>query len=201
MHESVATLALAGGLAWASGLRLYAVAFLVGLAGRMGWLPLPGQLDLLQHDWVLGASGLMLVGEFIADKIPAFDSLWDALHTFVRGPGGAAMAYLVVGEQASPAAHAAIALMGGSIATATHLTKAGTRVLINHSPEPFSNWAASATEDVASVGLVWLAWQHPVLLVTLLLLFIGVMIWALPKLWGVLRGLQRRLLRSSTANP
>ncbi len=186
--------ALAAGLAWASGLRLYAVCFALGMLSYFQVLNLPGQLGVLAHPWVLTASGLLCVGEFIADKVPAFDSLWDALHTFIRGPGGAMLAALAVSNGANGEATQIIAaLLGGTLATGAHLTKAGTRALANHSPEPFSNWGLSAGEDVASLGIVWLAWQHPALFCVALVAFVALMIWALPKLWRLIRATLRRL--------
>ena len=188
--------ALAAGLAWASGMRLYAVCFVLGALGYFQFVTLPGHLHVLSNPWVLGASGVLCVAEFIADKVPAFDSLWDAVHTFIRGPGGAVLATLAVSNGAnSELTQVIAALVGGTLATSAHLTKAGTRALVNHSPEPFSNWGLSAGEDVASVGILWLAWQHPVIFCVVLVAFIVFMVWALPKLWRLIRGMFRRLRR------
>ena len=184
-------LALAAGLGWASGLRLYTTLFIVGLAGRMGWLVLPEGLRLLEHPWVLGAAGLMLLVEFFADKIPLLDSVWDTVHTFIRIPAGAALAAMVFGGQGIEW-QTAVALLGGTLAAGTHLTKAGTRAMINASPEPFSNVAASFSEDVVVLGGLWLMFAHPWLMLALLLLLVMATTWLLPKLWrgiaGVLRG-------------
>jgi len=190
--DLITQIALAAGLAWASGLRLYAVLFICGLLQRLGYLELPGQLALLQHDWVLWASGLMLVGEFVADKVPVFDSFWDALQTFVRLPGGALLAWGVFADQ-GPAAQLAAGILGGTIVSGTHLTKAGTRALINHSPEPFSNWAASFSEDGLLIAGLWLAIVHPWLFLGLLVLFLCLVAWLLPKLWRLMREVWRRL--------
>ena len=188
--------AFAAGLAWASGMRLYAVCLVLGTLGHFQLLTLPGHLQVLSNPWVLGVSGVLCAAEFIADKVPAFDSLWDALHTFIRGPGGALLATLAVSNGAnSELTQVIAALVGGTLATGAHLTKAGTRALVNHSPEPFSNWTLSATEDVASVGILWLAWQHPVIFFVVLVVFIAFMVWALPKLWRLIRGTFRRLRR------
>lgn len=187
-------LALAAGLAWGSGLRLYAVVFIAGLAQRLGWVALPGDLALLSQDAVLWTSGAMLVGEFVADKVPAFDSLWDALHTFIRIPGGAALAFAALGDH-GPAAQLAAGLIGGSISSGTHLAKAATRAAINHSPEPFSNWTASFSEDGLLLLGVWLAWQHPWMFLALLLIFLLLVAWLLPKLWRLLHESLRRLSR------
>jgi hypothetical protein len=191
-----AQFALAGGLAWASGIRLYAVCLVLGSLAHFNYLVLPGQLGLLANPYVLGASAVLCVGEFCADKIPAFDSVWDAIHTFIRGPGGGILAALAVSNGVDNQATMMIAgLLGGSLATGAHIAKAGSRVLINHSPEPFSNWLASATEDVASLGLVWLAWQYPVIFCALLLGFVALLVWLLPKMWRLLKGLLEKLGR------
>jgi hypothetical protein len=190
--DLAALLALAAGLGWASGLRLYTTLFVVGLAGRLGWIALPDGLRLLEHPWVLGAAGVMLFIEFFADKIPLLDSAWDTVHTFIRIPAGAALAAMVFGGQGVEW-QTAVALLGGTLAAGTHLTKAGTRAMINASPEPFSNIAASASEDVVVLGGLWLMFAHPWLMLALLLLLVMATAWLLPKLWrgiaGFLRGL------------
>lgn len=188
-----AEFALAAGLAWGSGLRLYAVVFLAGVVQRLGWVTLPGDLSLLAGDVMLGVSGVLLVGEFLADKVPAFDSLWDALHTFIRIPGGMALAWATLGAE-GPVLQMAAALLGAGIAGSTHLAKSGARAAINHSPEPFSNWTASFTEDGLVLAGVWLAWQYPWVFLILLLLFLLVVAWLLPKLWRLLRGSLRALV-------
>jgi hypothetical protein len=192
--EMFQQLMLASGLAWASGMRLYAVALVLGVLAHWQIVTLPGQLSLLGHPYVLIASGVLCACEFIADKVPAFDSFWDALHTFIRGPGGATLAAMAVaGGGDSQVTQVIAALLGGTLATGTHLAKAGTRVMINHSPEPVSNWTASASEDVTSLGIIWLAWQHPWLFCGALLLFLLLLAWALPKLWRYIRTLFRKL--------
>lgn len=158
---SVPELALALALAWGAGVRVYVVLFLCGLAGRMGWLDLPGHLGVLAHPLVLGASALMLAAEFFADKLPWLDSLWDAAHTFIRIPAGAALVAMAFGGDSS-AVTAAAAVLGGAVAAGAHLTKAGARSALNLSPEPFSNWAASFAEDAAVPAGLWLAVVHPV---------------------------------------
>lgn len=190
--ESLSQLALAGGLAWASGIRLYATVFIVGLLGRYGYLHLPEQLLVLQHTWVLIAAGAMMVGEFLADKVPGFDSVWDAIHTFIRIPAGAFLAWGAMGD-ATPAAQMAAALVGGMITGGTHLAKSGSRAAINTSPEPFSNWTASAGEDGLVLGVLFLALQHPLLLLVALALFLVLLIWLLPKLFRFLARIIRRL--------
>src|ERR1044072_3035586 len=138
-------IAIAAALAWGSGLRASAVIFALGLAGAAGWLELPEPLRLLQHPIVLGASGLMTAVEFFADKLPWLDSLWDAVHSFIRIPAGAALAAAVFGDSDSALIPAA-AILGGTLSPGVHFAKAGTRAAINTSPEPFSNWTASLAE-------------------------------------------------------
>ena len=164
---SLADLAIAAALAWGAGLRAYAVIFAVGLAGAMGWVELPGHLEVLQHPVVLAASGLMTLVEFGADKLPWLDSMWDAVHSFIRIPAGAALAAMAFGDSSS-AVMVAAAILGGSLAAAMHAAKAGARAAINLSPEPFSNWAASLSEDaLVPIGL-WLAIAHPLVFFVLL---------------------------------
>ena len=173
--------AIAAALGWASGLRLYAVVFLVGLAGTLGWVELPAGLQLLQHPLMLTASGLMLAVEFFADKIPGVDTAWDAVQTFVRIPAGAALAASVFGD-ASAASALAAAILGGTLAAGSHFAKAGGRVAINASPEPFSNWAASFGEDLAVGVVLWLAWTHPLVAIAVLALLVLLTIWLVPRL-------------------
>jgi hypothetical protein len=155
--------AVAAGLGWASGLRLYAVVFLTGMAGYLGWVPLPDGLKLLSNPIVLGASGLMLVVEFLADKVPGVDTLWDAVHTFIRIPAGAALAAGALGGLGGDSATWALvaALMGGTLAATSHTAKATTRAAANTSPEPFSNLGLSLLGDAAVPTLLWLSWEHP----------------------------------------
>ena len=157
-------LALAAALGWASGLRLYAVVFLSGLAGHMGWMALPAGLQVLQQPVLLWGSGVLLLVEFVADKVPLVDSAWDALHTVIRVPAGAALAAGVFGsafggEQQQWAMLAA--LLGGTLAATSHLAKASTRAAVNTSPEPFSNIGLSLLGDLSVPALLWLAWEHP----------------------------------------
>ncbi|CAA9420600.1 MAG: Putative transmembrane protein [uncultured Ramlibacter sp.] len=153
-------LALAAALGWASGFRLYAVVFLTGLAGYMGWMELPAGLQVLQHPGVLGASGFMLFVEFFADKIPFVDSMWDAVHTVIRIPAGAALAAGAIGADSTAMGWIA-ALVGGSLAATSHATKMTTRAAVNTSPEPFSNVGVSLFEDGLVVFLLWLSATHP----------------------------------------
>jgi len=164
---SLPDLAIALALAWGAGLRAYAVIFAVGLGGAMGWVELPGHLEVLQHPAVLAASGFMTLVEFGADKLPWLDSMWDAVHSFVRIPAGAALAALTFGDSSS-ALMVAAAILGGSLAAAMHTAKAGARAAINLSPEPFSNWAASLSEDALVPLGLWLAMAHPLVFFALL---------------------------------
>jgi hypothetical protein len=191
----ISSIALAAGLAWASGIRLYVAVFMVGIAGYYGWIELPTHLEVLANPLVLGTSGTLAVAEFFADKIPGFDSLWDAVHTFIRIPAGALLAagsVGVLGEDSLPLMFAA-GLIGGTITAGSHFSKAASRIAINHSPEPFSNWLASLFEDIAAPGIVWLAIVAPVILLFALLGAIVVAIWLLPRLWRWLATMFRRI--------
>lgn len=203
--ETVSLIAATMGVAWASGINLYATVFVLGLLGNMGSIDLPPQLELVQNPGVMIAAGLMYLVEFFMDKVPGVDTAWDALHSFIRIPAGALLAAGMI-SPVSPAAEFVGLLLGGGLAAGTHFTKAGTRVMINTSPEPFSNWAASITEDVAVVAGLWTALNHPVLFLVLLAGFIALMIWLLPKLWRaikkvfcVIRGWFRRPEKAETA--
>jgi uncharacterized protein DUF4126 len=184
--------ALAAALGFASGLRLYAVLFIVGAAGFLGWIELPSGLATLAHPLVLAASGFMCFVEFFADKIPGVDTLWDAVHTLIRIPAGAALAASVFGDSSS-AMMLAAAILGGTLAAGSHFTKAASRAVINTSPEPFSNWGASLTEDVAVGGLLWLAIVHPLAAAAVVLAMVVLMIWLMPKLWRAGRRFAGRL--------
>ncbi len=188
--------AIAAALGWASGLRLYAVVFLTGLAGYLGWVPLPSGLKLLENPLVMGASGLMLAMEFLADKIPGLDSVWDALHTVVRIPAGAALAASVFGgDQASWATIAA--LMGGTLAATSHVAKATTRAAANTSPEPFSNVALSLAGDAVVPAALWASWAYPteffVALGVALVLMVIVTVVLFRFLRGLIRSMRQRL--------
>jgi hypothetical protein len=185
-------IALAGTLGWASGVRLYAVLFIVGGLGFLGWIPLPGKLDLLAHPYVLAASGAMFAIEFFADKVPGIDSMWDFVQTFVRIPAGAALAASVFGDAPGAWTFAA-AILGGTLATGSHLAKSGSRMAINTSPEPFSNWAASFGEDLAVGVMLWLAWEHPIAALVVLAVLIVLMAWVIRNVWRFIGRLVERL--------
>lgn len=187
----VQSVALASLLAWASGLRLYLVVFAVGMGGHFGYIDLPPGLAVLGHPWVIGAAGFMVVMEFFVDKVPAIDSAWDALHTFIRIPAGALLAAGATGDSIN-AMTVAAGLLGGTITAGTHFTKAGGRALINTSPEPFSNWGASFTEDALVLTGIWLAFANPIVFLLLLLLFLLLLVWLIPKVWRGILMLMRR---------
>lgn len=186
-------LALAAVLGWASGFRLYAVVFITGLAGVMGWLSLPAGLQLLQHPAMLVASGFMLFVEFFADKIPGLDSLWDIVHSVVRIPAGAALAAGALGADSGTMTLVA-ALLGGTLAATSQAAKTTTRAAINTSPEPFTNVVASLFEDGLVVGAVWLATTHP-LIFGLVLGVTVVLMWIVT--WLLVQFLKAVLLRVS----
>lgn len=182
----LATLALVTGLGWTSGVRFYAVMFFLGLLQYTGLYVLPGDLGVLAHPWVIAVSGLLFLTEFLADKVPGVDSLWDAIHTFIRIPGGALLAAAAVAE-GDPGLALAAGLLGGTVAAGAHLAKAGSRAMINTSPEPFSNWTASLTEDVLTLGALWTAFKYPLLFLSLLAVFMAIALWLLPRIWRALR--------------
>ncbi|MGZ8136871.1 MAG: DUF4126 domain-containing protein [Methylococcaceae bacterium] len=182
LNQITTTLALTMGLAWASGINLYATLLTLGYLANTGNINLPPDLQIIANPLVMGAAGIMYFIEFFADKTPGVDTGWDAIQTFIRIPAGAMLAAGSIGEL-NPAVEIAAAILGGSLAAGTHATKAGSRVLINTSPEPFSNWFASVSEDVAVIAGVWACINHPALFLGLLALFILFMIWWLPKIW------------------
>lgn len=179
--DALSNLAMIAGLGWASGVRLYAVLFFLGVLHHATLLELPPDLVLLAHPAVMVVSGLLFLTEFFADKIPGIDSLWDAVHTFIRIPGGALLAAAAV-AQGDPGLALAAGLLGGVFAAGAHFTKAGGRVLINASPEPFSNWAASFGEDVLALGALWSAFKYPLLLLIGLALFFVAVVLLAPRL-------------------
>ncbi len=183
--------ALAAGLGWASGLRLYLVVFLTGLAGWLGWVDLPSGLRILESPWLLGASGVMLVVEFFADKIPGLDTAWDAVHTFIRIPAGAALAAAAFGGEPAQWVTAA-ALLGGTLAATSHVAKATTRAAANTSPEPFSNVALSLLGDGFVPLALWLSWAHPLAFFAVLAVGVVAMVATVVVLWRFLRGIFAR---------
>ncbi|MBL0140567.1 MAG: DUF4126 domain-containing protein [Betaproteobacteria bacterium] len=183
--------ALGSLVAWASGLRLYLVVFVLGLAARLGYLTLPEALAVLSHPYVIVAAGILLAVEFLADKIPGIDSAWDAVHTFIRIPAGALLAAGVAGEDFN-AITVAAGLLGGTITAGTHFAKAGGRAAINTSPEPISNWIASFTEDAMVLGGIWVALNYPAVFLASLAVFLAFAAWFIV---AFARFVRRRLMQ------
>lgn len=188
----VQTIALTMGVAWASGINLYAAIAVLGIGGITGHIQLPATLAVVQDPLVICAAVLMYWVEFFVDKTPGADSAWDGLHTFIRIPAGAMIAAGAVGD-VTPALAVTAGLLGGSITAATHASKTGSRLLINTSPEPVSNWAASLAEDAAVLIGLWAALNHPAIFIGLLLVFLLLLCWLLPKVWRLLRGFVRKV--------
>ena len=181
-QEIIGVLAMTMGVAWASGINLYAAIVVLGFFGASGNIELPESLLILQDPMVIAAAGLMYSVEFFADKTPGVDTGWDAIHTFIRIPAGAMLAASAVGD-VTPALQVTAGILGGSLTGVTHAGKAGSRVLINTSPEPFSNWVASFSEDIIVIAGLWTALNHPLVFLVLLVCFIIILLWFLPKLW------------------
>ena len=194
MQEIITYIALSMGVAWASGLNLYAAILVLGLLGATGNMSLPETLQVLQNPLVIGASALMYAVEFFADKLPGVDNAWDTLHTFIRIPAGAILAASAVAE-VEPSLSLAAALVGGTLTAGAHLTQAGTRLLVNTSPEPFSNIGASLAEDTMVVAGLWTAVYFPLIFLMFLAGFLILMIWWLPILWRGLKGVYETLRR------
>jgi Domain of unknown function (DUF4126) len=188
------TIALTMGVAWASGINLYAAIVMLGYLGSTGNIDLPPELQILTNPVIMLAAGVMYCIEFFADKVPGVDTGWDLIQTFIRIPAGAALAAGAMGDVGSGSQLAA-AITGGTLATGSHLVKAGGRVLINTSPEPFTNWFASIGEDVAVIGGLWTALHHPLIFMVFLGLFIMAICWLLPRIWGGIRRVFAKLGR------
>lgn len=192
--ETIELISLTLGVAWASGINLYAAVLVLGYLGMTGDITLPPGLELLSDPLVMAAAGFMYMVEFFADKTPGVDTGWDVLHTFIRIPAGAVLAAgMAQGLEVSQAAEFAALLIGGGLAATTHFTKTGTRVLINTSPEPFSNWTASITEDLVVIGGLWASLHYPWLFIVGLVLTLLLIIWLLPKLWRALKRIFRAI--------
>jgi hypothetical protein len=184
--DPISNLALASGLSWASGFRLYATVFIVGILAKYHYISLPNSLDILTNPVVIGIAGFLTVFEFLADKIPYVDSTWDSIQTFIRIPAGALLAMGAI-NSSDPMIATIAALLGGSLTGMTHTTKAGSRALINTSPEPVSNVVTSIGEDGLFLTGGWLALIHPMVFIGLLIIFILFMFWLLPKIWRGIR--------------
>jgi hypothetical protein len=198
--DPVGAIALSMGAGWASGINLYAAVLMLGVLHSTGNTVLPPELQVVADPLVMLAAGLMYCVEFFADKTPGVDTAWDALHSFIRIPAGAVLAAAAVGDVGAGAQLAA-GLLGGGLAATTHLTKAGSRVLINTSPEPFTNWAASLAEDLMVFGGLWAALHHPWLFLALLGGFVALAVWLLPRLWRGIRALLARLAQFFRGRP
>jgi hypothetical protein len=192
--------ALAFGAAWASGINVYAVALTLGLMNLAGWIALPPELQPLSSPLVLGIAALLYAVEFLADKIPGVDHVWDAIHGFIRVPAGAVLAAASFG-QVEPDWAIAAGLLGGTLALGSHLSKAGTRTAVNLSPEPFSNWIVSLLEDVIAVLAVILAVVKPLLFLIILACIVALTIWLLPKLLRIAARIVGGLLRWMRGGP
>ncbi len=196
----VETIALCMGIAWASGINLYATLAMLGILGTTGNIVLPPDLEILQHPAVIAAAGFMYCVEFFADKTPGVDSGWDAIHGFIRIPAAAVLAATAVGD-VDPAIMLAAGIIGGALGATSYSVKAGGRVLINTSPEPVTNWTASVTEDLAVIGGLWAALYHPELFLAALVVFILLAIWLLPKIWRGLVMLAGKIKRFFGGSP
>lgn len=182
----IAIISLTMGVAWASGINLYATIAMLGILGASGNIVLPESLMVLQDPLVIIAACVMYCVEFIADKTPGVDTGWDAIHSFIRIPAGVILAAGAVGE-VSPAMAIAAGILGGAVSATSHVIKAGSRVLINTSPEPFSNWTASVVEDITVLGGLWAALHYPVTFLIGFAIFCVMAIWVLPKIWMGIR--------------
>ena len=191
-QQVLATISLTMGAAWASGINLYATIAVLGILGATGNVELPSQLLVLQSPLVIGCATLMYLVEFFADKTPGVDTGWDTIHTFIRIPAGVILAASVVGD-VSPALVVAAGILGGALSATSHLVKAGSRVMINTSPEPFSNWAASLFEDFLVIGGLFAALHYPLLFLLFLVAFLLLAVWLIPRLWRAIRFLWRKM--------
>ena len=190
--DLLTTLGRTLGFSFAAGLNLYATVAILGLASRFDWVALPPQFKVFDNDIVIGAAIVMYLIEFVADKIPWVDSVWDGVHTVIRPIGGALIAVATLGH-ASPTVQGLVALLGGSVAASTHFTKAGTRAVANASPEPFTNWILSLSEDAFVVGLGFIALKYPVM--AALVVLVCVVLMAMFAAW-IVRAVRRRWRQS-----
>lgn len=188
--EWFSTLSLALGTAWTSGINLYATVSVLGLLQKFGAVKLPGGLDVLDNWWIIGVAGGLYLVEFFADKIPYVDSLWDAVHTFIRVPAGAAVAFAATSDM-NPGVEVIATLLGGGLAFSSHGTKAALRAGANLSPEPLSNWVLSIVEDIIAFVGAFLAVFAPILIALVLIVFAGFSLWFLPKIFRAVRRMIR----------
>lgn len=198
---AIESLSLAMGTAWTSGINLYATVAALGIAGRLQMIQLPEGLQVLTDPIVIAVACVMYVVEFFADKVPYVDNGWDTVHTFIRVPAGAILAAQSLGDM-NPALELAAYMAGGTMALASHGTKAATRLAINVSPEPFSNWFASVGEDLAVLGSIWMVFNHPIIMLILLCVFLALAIWLIPKIFrAAKRGFQALRYRLRGGKP
>lgn len=198
-QQLITTLALTMGTAWAAGINLYATVAVLGTMGLTGNMVLPEQLLVLQNPMVIGAASLMYLVEFFVDKTPGVDTGWDTIHTFIRIPAGVLLAAGAVGD-VNPAMVITAGILGGGVAATTHSIKAGARVLINSSPEPFSNWTASILEDIAVIGGIFTMLHYPLAFLLFFIAFILLAIWVLPKIWNGIKVLFASIARIFSEN-
>ena len=187
MLEGLTILGRTMGFSLAAGVNLYATVAILGLASRYQWVSLPEQFKVFDNPWIIGAAAVLYVVEFVADKVPWVDSIWDSVHTLIRPVGGAVIAVATLGEQ-SPAMQGLIALLGGVVAASSHVTKASTRVAANASPEPFSNWFLSLAEDAFVIGLSFLTLKFPLLALGVSVVILVLIVLIARKIWKWLRG-------------
>ena len=186
MVETLAALGRTMGFSLAAGVNLYATVAILGLASRYQWVQLPEQFKAFDHPWIIVIAGVLYVVEFVADKVPWVDSMWDSVHTLIRPVGGALIAVASMGDQ-SPVLTGLIALLGGTVAAGSHATKAGTRVAANTSPEPFSNWFLSLGEDAFVIGLSFVALKFPLLALGVSVTILVLIVWTARSIWKWLR--------------
>ena len=189
--EILTSLGRTMGFSFAAGINLYATVAILGLASRYGWVSLPPQYEVFNNPWIIGGALVLYVVEFVADKIPWVDSVWDAVHSVIRPVGGAAIAVATLGDN-SPMAETVVALLGGALAASTHFSKAGTRVMANASPEPFSNWALSLSEDAFVVGLGVLALKYPAAAAIVVIVCLAIIVTL--SAW-IIRAIRRKFFR------
>lgn len=199
-QQIIATIALTMGTAWASGINLYATIGMLGFLGATGNVALPDQLLVLQDPLVIGAAGLMYFVEFVADKTPGVDTGWDAIHSFIRIPAGALLAAGAIGD-VTPALSISAGILGGAVSGTSHAIKAGSRVLINTSPEPFTNWTASIVEDIMVVAGIWATLHYPAVFICFFVVFIILAIWLIPKLWRGIKTVISAIIRFFRGTP
>ena len=184
--ELLATLGRTLGFSLAAGVNLYATVAILGLAARYDWVELPEQFKIFDNPWIIGLAGVLYLVEFVADKVPWVDSLWDSVHTLIRPVGGALIAVASIGD-VSPGLQGLMALLGGAVAASSHVTKAGTRVVANTSPEPFSNWLLSVAGDVFVLGLSFITLKFPLLALGVSVVILLSIVLVARKIWIWLR--------------